>query len=79
MLKRGYYGTFHHMSPKHIQRYADEFAGRLNTGHDTMELVRTVVRGVFGKRLPYKELVGSRRFPMPCVISVLDKALATAT
>ena len=46
------------LKAKHIQRYADEFAGRLNTGHDTMDLVRTVVRGMFGKRLRYKELVG---------------------
>ena len=57
LLKRGCYGTFHSMSPKHIQRYADEFAGRLNTGHDTMKLLGTTVRGLFGRRLPHKELV----------------------
>ena len=58
LLKRGYYGTFHSMSPKHVQRYANEFAGRLNTGHDTMELLETVVSGVFGRRLRYRDLVG---------------------
>ena len=26
MLKRGYTGTYHHMSPKHLHRYVDEFA-----------------------------------------------------
>lgn len=26
MLKRGYYGTYHKMSPKHLQKYLDEFA-----------------------------------------------------
>ena len=28
MLKRGYYGTFHHVSVKHLHRYVAEFAGR---------------------------------------------------
>ncbi len=26
VLKRGYYGTFHHFSVKHLQRYVDEFS-----------------------------------------------------
>ena len=30
MLKRGYYGTYHRMSEKHLQRYVTEFAGRHN-------------------------------------------------
>ena len=30
MLKRGYHGTYHHMSPKHLGRYIEEFAGRHN-------------------------------------------------
>lgn len=58
LLKRGYMGVYHYMSPKHIQRYANEFAGRLNAGHDTMELLSTTVRGLSGRRLPYKELGG---------------------
>ena len=28
MLKRGYYGTYHKMSPVHLDRYVTEFAGR---------------------------------------------------
>lgn len=30
-FKRGYTGTYHHMSKKHMQRYVDEFAHRFNT------------------------------------------------
>ena len=30
MLKRGYYGTYHRMSEKHLQRYVNEFSGRHN-------------------------------------------------
>ena len=30
MLKRGYNGTFHHFSEKHLDRYVGEFAGRHN-------------------------------------------------
>ncbi len=30
VLKRGVYGTFHHVSPKHLGRYVDEFTFRLN-------------------------------------------------
>ena len=30
MLKRGYHGTYHHMSPKHLDRYVAEFSGRHN-------------------------------------------------
>ena len=30
MLKRGYHGTYHRMSAKHLQRYVDEFSSRHN-------------------------------------------------
>ena len=30
MLKRGYQGTFHKFSEKHLARYVGEFAGRHN-------------------------------------------------
>ena len=33
-LKRAHKGTFHQISPKHMQRYVDEFAGRHNVRRD---------------------------------------------
>jgi transposase-like protein len=31
LLKRGIYGIYHQVSPKHLHRYCDEFAFRYNT------------------------------------------------
>ena len=58
MLKRGYVGTYHRMSPKHLHRYVDEFAGRHNVRTaDTIDQMRAMVQGMDGKRLRYKDLV----------------------
>ncbi len=58
MLKRGYQGTFHHFSEKHLDRYVNEFAGRHNTRDaDTTDMMRSVVSKMAGKRLRYKDLV----------------------
>ena len=58
MLKRGYYGTYHRMSPKHLSRYVAEFAGRHNIrDRDTIEQMAIVSRAMVGKRLPYAELI----------------------
>ena len=57
MLKRGYYGTFHHVSVKHLHRYVAEFAGRQNFREmDTIDQMRNIVAGMVGKRLMYTEL-----------------------
>ena len=59
MLKRGYYGTFHKMSPKHLNRYVSEFAGRHNVRPmDTVDQMAWMVRKMDGKILRYKDLVG---------------------
>ena len=59
MLKRGFYGTYHRMSPKHLHRYVKEFAGRHNQRpDDTVDQLSAMVRGICGKRLTYKELIG---------------------
>ena len=58
LLKRGYGGTFHHLSAKHLFRYVNEFAGRLNIRcMDTMDMLCTVARNMVGKRLTYAQLI----------------------
>ena len=58
LLKRGYHGTYHHMSEKHLGRYVGEFAGRHNARNaDTIEMMGQMAKGMVGKRLRYFELV----------------------
>ena len=58
LLKRGYHGTFHHMSPQHLHRYVNEFAGRHNIRDlDTIAQMTALAQGMVGKRLKYKDLV----------------------
>ena len=57
MLKRGYYGTYHRMSPKHLQRYVNEFAGRHNQRcADTIVQMTMMAQGMIGRRLRYEDL-----------------------
>ena len=58
LLKRGYHGTFHHFSPKHLARYVAEFAARYNIRDlDTLAQMAFVVQGMSGKRLKYQDLI----------------------
>lgn len=58
LFKRGYVGTFHQMSKKHLHRYVREFAGRHNIRDlDTLEQMAYLSRGMVGKRLRYEELI----------------------
>ena len=62
VVKRGYRGVYHHVSPKHLQRYVNEFAGRLNLRHlDTLGKMETLFRGTIGKGLKRKDLTAGRR------------------
>lgn len=60
MLKRGYKGTYHKMSAKHLERYVTEFAGRHNVrGLDTLVQMAALARGMDGRRLRYDDLVAN--------------------
>ena len=61
MLKRGYIGTYHHFSVKHLDRYVTEFEGRHNRRPlDTADQMGIMARNAAGKQLPYSELIGPR-------------------
>ena len=58
MMKRGYAGVYHQMSPKHLHRYVSEFEGRHNARPmDTADQMLELVRGGVGKRMQYAELI----------------------
>ena len=62
VLKRGYVGTYHHMSIKHLHRYVNEFAGRHNVrGRETLEQLALLAMSMVGKVLSYDELTGRNR------------------
>lgn len=56
LLKRGVYGTFHHVSKKHLPLYLAEFDHRWNTRGDS-DGERTVagIKKAAGKRLMYRQ------------------------
>lgn len=59
VMKRGLHGVYHHASEKHLHRYVDEFAFRLNDGdvkRHTLERLASLVSASFGPRITYKEL-----------------------
>ena len=50
-------GTFHKFSPKHLQRYVNEFAAKNNVRDmDTIDQMSHLVRQMPMKRLTYKQL-----------------------
>ena len=58
MLKRAHKGVYHKISPKHLQRYVDEFAGRHGVRErGTLDQMQSVVVGMVGKRLMYRDLI----------------------
>ena len=58
LMKRGVMGTFHHISPKHLQRYVNEFAGRHNIkDKDDIARMTLIALGMVGKRLRWSDLV----------------------
>lgn len=62
MFKRGFHGTYHTMTTKHLEHYASEFAGRHNIRSlDTPDQIASMVRGMDGRRLTYKELIAAEK------------------
>ena len=62
VLKRGFYGTYHSFSTKHLQRYVDEFAFRLNEGNvknHTLTRIDALLSKTVGRRITYKQLVSA--------------------
>ena len=60
VLKRMHYGTHHHFSKKHLRRYVNECAFRLNEGNvsiDTMDRLATLAKKSGDSKITYKQLV----------------------
>jgi transposase-like protein len=60
VLKRGVYGIYHQVSAKHLGRYVNEFAFRLNDGNvktHTLKRLDSLVSVTAGKRITFKELI----------------------
>lgn len=59
LLKRGFYGTYHQFSQKHLQRYVDEFSYRLNEGNcrvHTLDRINALISRTSGVRLTWVTL-----------------------
>ena len=61
VLKRGLYGTWHHVTVKHLGRYVDECTFRLNEGNvkiHTLDRLDMFLTKAFRHRITYRELTG---------------------
>ena len=59
ILKRGIHGVYHSVSRKHLGRYVDEFAFRLNEGNvarHTLQRLDSFISAVVGKRITYAQV-----------------------
>jgi transposase-like protein len=63
IMKRGITGTYHHVSSQHLKRYLAEFDFRYNEraalGIDDEARADSLVRGIVGKRLMYRDSSGA--------------------
>lgn len=65
MMKRGFTGTYHKISPKHLSRYVDEFSARHNDrASDTIDQMAHMAQDMDGKRLRFDDLTaGGPTYP----------------
>ena len=62
LLKCGYFGTYHRMPPRNLQRYVDECVGRNSVrGLDTVEQMEQAAKRFENKLLPYRILTRKNR------------------
>ena len=58
MLKRAHMGMFHKLSPKHLDRYVQEFAGKHNMRNSgTLAQMRATTARLVGRNLLYRQLI----------------------
>ncbi|WP_372826850.1 IS1595 family transposase [Polaromonas sp.] len=64
IFKRGLNGTFHSVSERHLQRYANEFDFRWNfrlgNGFTDSDRADAALKGIAGKRLTYRRINGQQ-------------------
>jgi transposase-like protein len=59
VMKRGVNGVYHHVSPKHLNRYVQEFSFRLNEGNvarTSLDRMGSLLHASIGKRLTWEGL-----------------------
>lgn len=57
VLKRAYHGVYHHLSPKYLNRYVAQFAGKNKLRNlETEMIMQQIVVGMVGRRALYKDL-----------------------
>ena len=58
ILKRGFHGVYHQVSPKHLQRYLDEYAYRYNSRKETsVDKFAVAISSVIKARITYQNLI----------------------
>ena len=64
MLKRAHMGTYHKLSPKHLNRYVQQFSGKHNLRDaGTLAQMVAVATGLVGRGLLYRDLVAPNGLP----------------
>ena len=64
MFKRSFVGTFHKLSPKHLDRYVGEFESKHNMRNaGTLAQMRATVANLIGRNLLYRDLIADNGLP----------------